>query len=598
MANIRKILDLLTPRERRQGLLLLGMVVIMAMFDVVGVASIMPFMAVLANPQVIESNIMLARLYNSMGYTNPQHFLFFLGVLVFITLVISAAFKMLTQYAQLRFSLMGEYNLSLRLVTAYLKQPYTWFLNRHTADLGKAVLSEVNQIIGLALIPLLQIIANGMVILALVILLVLVDPWLAIIVGGFLGSLYILIYKAVSNHLAAIGAERLKANEDRFTVVSEAFGGIKEIKVGALEDTYIRHFSQPARVYARHQTSVNVIAHLPRHLLEILAFGGILLIVLYLLGVSSNIERALPIASLYAFAAYRLMPALQQVYASGTTLRFIGPALDAIHKDVTELDTEHQKMDSEPVIFQHAINLQNINFTYPNSTKPALANLNLHIKARSTVGLVGASGSGKSTTVDIVLGLLVPNCGMLSVDGLNIGPNNLRGWQKIIGYVPQHIYLADDTITANIAFGLPLDLVDRNAVEQAARIANLHDFVSNQLPDGYATRVGERGVRLSGGQRQRIGIARALYHNPQVLVLDEATSALDNLTEQAVMEAVNNLNGEITIILVAHRLSTVRQCDQIYLLDNGELIAQGSYSELIKENEIFRSMAAVNDSST
>jgi ABC-type multidrug transport system fused ATPase/permease subunit len=223
---------------------------------------------------------------------------------------------------------------------------------------------------------------------------------------------------------------------------------------------------------------------------------------------------------------------------------------------------------------------------------PALKGIDLTIPARSTVGLVGATGSGKTTTVDVVLGLLEPQVGCLSVDGQPVTAANRRQWQRAIGYVPQHIYLADDSVACNIAFGLPANDIDQHALERAAKIANLHEFVSGDLPEGYDTTVGERGVRLSGGQRQRIGIARALYHNPKVLILDEATSALDNLTEQAVMEAVSNLGHEITVILIAHRLSTVRQCDQIFLLDKGKLQAQGTFNELARTNERFRAMAA------
>lgn len=405
---------------------------------------------------------------------------------------------------------------------------------------------------------------------------------------------YALVFKATRRYLARIGVERVKSNQARFTAVSEAFGASKEVKVGGLEQTFVRRFSEPAETYARHQASAQVIAQLPRFALEAIAFGGMLLVVLYLLAQKGNFANALPIIALYAFAGYRLMPALQQVYSAATQLRFAGPALDALHADLMNLQPESSSVSQGTMVLREAIQLDGIEYTYPNASKPALKDLSLMIPAKSTVGLVGSTGSGKTTTVDLILGLLEAQKGTLSVDGQVITQENRRDWQRCLGYVPQQIYLADDTVAANIAFGLQANEIDQSAVEHAAKIANLHEFVVNELPQQYQTTVGERGVRLSGGQRQRIGIARALYHSPQVLILDEATSALDNLTEQAVMEAVYNLGHEITIILIAHRLSTVKDCDAIFLLEKGALKAQGDYEELTLASEGFRAMAEAN----
>jgi len=314
-------------------------------------------------------------------------------------------------------------------------------------------------------------------------------------------------------------------------------------------------------------------------------------VVLYLIAQSGSFASAMPIIALYAFAGYRLMPALQQIYGAVTQLRFAGPALDALHADLMILQPAHPNPSQDDIVLKQAITLNDVQYRYPNAPQLALKNLSLTIPAKSTVGLVGTTGSGKTTTVDLILGLLEAQQGTLEVDGQVITEHNRRPWQRAIGYVPQQIYLADDTVAANIAFGVNAKDIDQHAVERAAKIANLHDFVASELPQQYQTTVGERGVRLSGGQRQRIGIARALYHNPQVLILDEATSALDNLTEQAVMEAVHNLGHEITVILIAHRLSTVRQCDRIYLLERGEVRTSGTYDELIASNQQFAAMA-------
>jgi ABC-type multidrug transport system fused ATPase/permease subunit len=593
MQTLKKLLDLLTPRERKRAGLLLGMILVMALLDMLGVASIMPFMAVLANLELVETNAILKAAYaaaSNFGLDTPEQFLFALGILVFVLLVGSLAFKALTTYAQLRFTLMREYSIGKRLVEGYLHQPYSWFLNRHSADLGKTILSEVGTVIGYGVTPIMNLIAHGAVAIALLTLLIVMDPKLALIAGLTLAAAYGLIFKSTSGLLVRMGTERVKANQERFTAVSEAFGAAKEVKVGGLEYAYIQRFADPAKSYARHQASAQVISQLPRFALEAIAFGGMLLVMLYLMAQSGSFAGALPIIALYAFAGYRLMPALQQIYAALTQLKFVGPALDALHKDLMSLQPAGPNKQQPSMSLTQAITLNNIVYHYPNAATPALKGISLTIPAKNTVGLVGATGSGKTTTVDLILGLLDAQEGTLAIDGQPITDHNKRAWQRAIGYVPQQIYLADDTVAANIAFGIEPEQVDQAAVERAAKIANLHEFVTDDLPHGYATTVGERGVRLSGGQRQRIGIARALYHNPQVLILDEATSALDNLTEQAVMEAVHNLGHEITIILIAHRLSTVKECDQIFLLEKGELKAQGRFEELETTNHMFKKM--------
>jgi ABC-type multidrug transport system fused ATPase/permease subunit len=365
--------------------------------------------------------------------------------------------------------------------------------------------------------------------------------------------------------------------------ISEAFGAIKEIKVGGLEKIYVKLFSESAQTFARTQTFSEVIGKLPRYILEAIALGGILLIILYLMNQTAHFNNPLPIVSLYVFAVLRLMPALQQIYVCFSQLAIITPTLDKLYDNLKNLKFFNENQDQDIVFLNKKITLKNVYYNYPNSERTALKDINLSINVKSTVGLIGATGSGKTTTVDIILGLLEPEKGSLEVDGKIITKQNVRYWQRSIGYVPQNIYLSDDTVAANIAFGVGLkDInVNQDMVEKAAKIANLHKFIIDELPKQYQTTIGERGVRLSGGQRQRIGIARALYHNPQVLILDEATSALDNETEQAVMDAVNNLSKNITIIIIAHRLSTVKNCDFIFKLEKGQVIARGTFDEII-----------------
>jgi ATP-binding cassette, subfamily B, bacterial PglK len=579
MQIIKKVLFLLTPSERLQAYLLLFMILIMALLDMIGVASILPFIAVLTNPNLIETNLILNSVFESskiFGVENNQQFLFILGIFVFILLVVSQVFKVITTYFQVRFIQMREYSIGKRLIEGYLHQPYSWFLNRHSAELGKSILSEVAIVIGGCIYPVMELISKGMVTIALIVLLVLVDPKIALIVGLSLCCAYGVIFFFLRNFLKRIGKERLKNNQLRFMSVSEAFGAAKEIKVGGLEQIYIRRFSDAAKNFARYTALSQAISQLPRFILEAIAFGGVMLMILYMMRQTGGFINSLPIISLYIFAGYRLMPAVQQIYTAFTQISFNSPSIDLLNKDIKNLKpfNSNQVHDVDTLSLNKAITLKNIYYNYPNATRVALKNININIPAKSTVGLIGTTGSGKTTTVDIILGLLEPQKGTLEVDGQVVSKKNSRAWQRSIGYVPQHIYLADETIEANIAFGLDPKDINQEAVEKASKIANLHEFIMHELPNKYQTTIGERGVRLSGGQRQRIGIARALYHNPQVLILDEATSALDNQTEQAVMDAVNNISKDITIILIAHRLNTVKNCDIIFKLEKGQIIKQ------------------------
>lgn len=589
------LITLLSIPERRKALALLGLILVMALLDMIGVASIMPFMAVLANPELVNSDATLNLVFEMsriFGVQNQEEFLFFLGSCVLAVLVISLAFKAFTTYFQTRFAMMCEYSIGRRLIEGYLQQPYSWFLDRHSADLGKNILSEVNAVIVNCMIPGMTLMSQSAVVLSLIILLVVVDPIMALSTGLLLGLTYWVMFIVVSRKLKNLGKSRVLANTDRFTVVNEVFSAVKDIKVSSLERVYLQRFEVPAREFAESQATAQVIGQIPRFVLEAIAFGGLLLVLLYLMVKHDSFQSAVPVITLYAFAGYRLMPALQQGYQALTRLHYSYPTLDALHKDLNSFPDIVRFSDNiKPLEITKAITLDKISFRYNNSSYPALHEISLSIPVNSRVGFVGSTGSGKTTLVDMILGLLEPQKGRLSIDGHQITGYNRRQWQSGIGYVSQHIYLSDASIAANIAFGNDQKSIDQLSVESAAKIANLHDFVVKDLPEGYSTKVGERGVRLSGGQRQRIGIARALYNRPKILILDEATSALDNISERMVMEALKNLHQEMTVILVAHRLSTVEDCDQIFLMERGEIKASGTYNTLLTCSEHFSSMA-------
>jgi ABC-type bacteriocin/lantibiotic exporter with double-glycine peptidase domain len=594
MQNLKKLSFLLSQEERFRAILLMVMTLIMALIEMLGVASILPFIALLTNPQIIETNAILSTVYQSLknfGIENKQQFLIATGIFCFLLLILSISFKALTTYIQIRYMKMCEHNITVRLMKCYIYQPYSWFLNRNSAVMGKAILSEVGNVMGKGFTPMMSLITNSFIILGLFILLFIVEPKLTSIAILTIGVFYGLVYRFNLNLLNRVGKETFKANEDRYKISTEAFGAFKEMKISGLEETYTNQFSKQSKIIAQNSGLWSVLNEIPRFTLEAVAFGGMILIILFFMTMTGDITKVLPIIGLYAFAGYRLMPAMQKIYISFNSLRFVGPALDSLYFDLKNLKPKIQKEYKNSLKLDKNIRLKNIHYNYPNASKTALKNINLNIPVNKTIGLVGATGSGKTTTVDVILGLLEAQKGTLEIDGNEININNKRAWQRSIGYVPQQIFLADNTVSANIAFGVNINDINQEAVEHAAKIANLHEFVINELPLKYKTNIGERGVRLSGGQRQRIGIARALYHKPKVLVLDEATSALDNLTEKAVMNALHNSEKNITKILVAHRLSTVRDCDIIYLFDKGELKKQGTFEELVKISDDFRESA-------
>jgi len=597
MDVIRTLFELLTPRERRNLYLLFGAVLVMAGLEVISVASIMPFLSVAADPASVHENVYLSWAYETFGFTSSNRFLIALGLGALAALVLSNAFIVITTWALFRYVWGRNHSLSRRLLRSYLYRPYEYFLTRNSAELGKNILEEVKEVTSTMLMPALRGGAKAVVALAIVGFLFFVDLVVACMVTLILGVAYGIMYYAVRDRLDRTGAERVASNTARYQFVSEAFGGIKEVKLRGKEEAFLDLYTDPSKRYARVQANYQVIKKAPRYILEAVAFGGIILIAVYLIAVQDNIRQVIPMLGLYAFAGYRLMPALQQAFKGVASARFNTAALKALHRDLQQrtkayVSTNGTKKSTEtPLTLDDRLVLDGVFFTYPGAKEPAITDLSLEIPAHTTVGFVGKTGSGKTTTVDLILGLLQPQAGCIAVDGTPLRGEAVRRWQQNIGYVPQQIYLADDTVACNIAFGVPEEKIDMEAVRDAARRAHIYNFVEEELPERWGTVVGERGVKLSGGQRQRIGIARALYHRPSVLVFDEATSALDQATEASVMEAIYALEDNHTMLMIAHRLSTVRRADNIVMLERGRKVGEGTYDELAHRHSKFKSMA-------
>ena len=596
---VRKLFGFLGPRERRRFYGVVTLSVLNGLFEMIGVASILPFLAVLANPGRIETSATLNRIYTGLGFTTTQGFLVFLGLTVLGLVVLSLTLRLVSTYVTARFANMRAYSLSTELIENYLRQPYIWFLDKNSSHLSAKILLEVQRVVHQAIMPIMTIISQFAVVLSLFGLLFLLEPVIALLAVALFGGSYVLVYIAARRMLTRIGAIALAANSARFKAVHEVMGSIKDVKILGVERPFLARFREPTYRLATIESRSALISETPRDILQAIALGSMLLFILYLLTgprAGATLVDILPTLGVFAFAGLRLFPALQSLYREFGRLRVAEPVVDELHADIMQTRANAlpwPKDEGTSLPLRESLRLDGIGFAYPGADRPALRSVDLAIPVHTSVGIVGGTGAGKTTLVDVMLGLLWPDTGHLRVDGVAVDRNTLRAWQRSIGYVPQQISLTDDTVAANIAFGIPSEAFDMAAVERAARIAELHDFVTTELRDGYATMVGDRGVRLSGGQRQRIGIARALYHNPDVLILDEATSALDNLTEKAVMNAVANLGRAKTIVMIAHRLSTVQHCDEIIMMEQGEIVARGTYDELIAKSTKFRAMAGV-----
>ena len=537
----RKLLDLMTPAERSRFWLLVGITFSLSALEAASVLSILPFLQLLADPELIETNAYLNWAYTRFGFTDTRGFLIATGVTVFVITLVGLIMKMLTVWITTRFALMRSFSISSRLLTGYLRQPYEWFLSRHSAELGNAILAEVDLVVRQALLPALRLIPETFTVLLLVAALCLMEPGIAIGAAVLLGGVYGTLFFLVRRLLTRLGQIRMTANRTRFHTVQEATGGVKELKIMGLEKDFTTRFRGAAFSMARAQTQSQVISNVPRYALEAVAFGGMILLILILLvRGDGSLTSLIPTLGLIAAISLRLIPALQQIYARGSSLKQSEAALDRIHTDMVAFGGTPPLPGApdERLPLTTQLTLDAIRYGYPDTERPALDALTLEIEANTTIGIVGGTGAGKTTLVDIILGLLDPADGAMRVDGTTITNENRRAWQQTLGYVPQTIFLSDATVAENIAFGVPKDEIDMAAVEKAARIAALHDFVMSEMSEGYDTAVGERGVRLSGGQRQRIGIARALYRDPAMLILDEATSARDTFTEAAARDAV------------------------------------------------------------
>ena len=564
MNTLHKVWSLFTPAEQRKAIWMLLLALCMAVAETAGVISIMPFLSVLARPGIIQENSWLHAAYSRLGFTESSRFITALGLASIVLVITSSAFKTVTQHLLNRFVHLLRHSISSRLMARYLAQPYEFFLSRNSAELSKSILAEVDLLMVNLIQPMSQVLTQGTIVLAMLALVFAYNPWTALAIVLVVGSLYGAIYTLVRKRLHRMGTEMQVVNQERFQACNEALHGIRDIKVTHAEAAYLQRYSLASRTQARHMAANDTLSQTPLYLVEATGYTGLIVIALVLLSGSGDIGHVLPALGLYGFAAYRMLPAVQIMYRGFARLKFASAGLEHLHRDMMLPHSISVPEQQPPLQLRQEIRLEGISYAYPsNPDMPVLRDFNLVIPANASLGIAGASGAGKSTLMDVLLGLLPPQAGCIHVDDVRITADNLHRWHQSIGYVPQHIYLADASVAENIAFGVPKEQINMQAVERAARAAHIHDFVVTELPQGYATRVGDRGIRLSGGQRQRIGIARALYRDPPVLLMDEATSALDNETEAAINTSIRNLSGKKTIVVIAHRQASLQACQTV-----------------------------------
>jgi ABC-type multidrug transport system fused ATPase/permease subunit len=597
--SVRQLYALLSPTERRRALKVFALMAALALLEATGVASIMPFLAILSSPDLVETNAALSKLSQWTGIHSPDDLLILTGVLVLCLVLSALVLQALVVWAQVRYAGDLMHSWSCRIVEGFLRQPYEWFLARHTSQLSATTINEVNQVIYHGVLPILIIASNALVVLFVFTFLVIVDPVLAVTSVIVLGGAYGMTYRFLRGRLLRAGTSWVESNKGRYHVLAEAFTGIKEVKVLHAEKSFAKQFEIVSRRMCDAMIHSKVMGQVPSFAMQGVVFGGMLLVVLYVLATRGGLAAGLPMIGLYAFAGYKMMPALQRIYVQLAEMEFSSMALVSLEaplrlgrRPAVSMEASTAKAGIGPRLrLTKDLAFRDVVYHYPGNAQPTLRSMSWSVPAGSKVGIVGSTGAGKTTMVDIILGLLRPAAGEVLVDGEEVTDARLRAWQASIGYVPQSIFLADTTLANNIAFGVPSDDVDHARVEAASKLANLHEFVVNELPEKYETLAGERGVRFSGGERQRVGIARALYHDPDVIILDEATSALDNVTEKLVMQSMDELTPSKTVVIIAHRLSTVKNCDVIFFLEDGVVSAQGTFDQLRVAHPRFRVLA-------
>lgn len=582
MLHYYKLKLLLTRSEQWQMLLLFFMVLISMVLETMGLGLVLSSIAIMTKSDITQNYAFLEPVLKFFNYPNQIQLIIGGVIALFAIYCVKTGFLILMNWKKNKFIYGVEANLSHRLFEGYIRQPWAFHLQRNSAQLIYNITSEVSLFSSNALFSSLSVLTEGFIFIGISFLLFISEPIGTVVILSLLGIIAFSFNRLLRARITRWGKSRQQYDGYRLQYLQQGLGGVKDAKILGRENDFIYQFNKRNRGLIEINQKLNTLMEIPRLVLELLAVMGLIGMVFTMLIQGKPVETLIPTLGLFAVAAFRLIPSVNRMMTSFQNVRYSAPSINRLYNEMILIMDSKVFPKKELLSFKHDIVLDQVSHRYENANSLVLKNISLIIPRGVSVGFVGESGAGKSTLVDIILGLLTPQTGSIRVDNIDI-QTQLRGWQDQIGYVPQAIFLTDDTFRRNVAFGLPDEEIDDAAVLRAIKAAQLYAFVDN-LPEGINTFVGERGVRLSGGQRQRIGIARALYHDPSVLVLDEATSSLDSATEAGVMKDINALHGEKTLIIVAHRVSTLENCDVIYRLENGKIVDQGAFNDVIKKN--------------
>lgn len=567
--SIKKLYRLLCFSHTQGSLfLLLLLTVFSALFEVVSIAFIFPFIALLTSPSVIQKYALLSQLYGTFHFANTNDFILAIGIFLLTLMSIGNGLSAYALWYLYRFAYLAEHAFSSGLLKKYLAKSYLFFLSNNSAQLSKIILSEVKIVIEDGLILALRIAGKLATILFIVSFLLFYNPLLTSILTLTIFSLYCFFIFGFRHYTSRKSQENNDANTLKHKYASEALGAIQDVILMNLSTFILKKYNKSSIVFSTTNATANALAEVPRYLLDIVLFGGILLyIVVMLLKNDAGLIHIVPTLAMFAYAAIRIMPSISFIYRSIVKVKFSKHAIDTLYQDLFENHDIPITPIEDKLDFNQSIQFESVSFSYPNSRKNVINDFSFSIPALSKVGIIGKTGAGKTTLVHLLLGLLTPTKGAIKVDGISLDQRNMQAWHQKIGYVSQSIYLIDDTIANNIAFGFEGDEIDYPWLSYVAKMAGLDDFIIHELPNQYNTHIGERGVRLSGGQRQRMGIARALYRRPELLILDEATNALDNVTEQKILNNINTIFSKMTIVMIAHRISTLYDCEIVFELN-------------------------------
>jgi len=605
--KINKLRPLFSRSDKLQYAGLLVMMGIGAVLEMVGVGAVPAFLSTLTAPEEVRAYPGVEPVLETLGITTGQELVVWGAVGFIVIFTVRAAYLVLLKYVRIRLTERHRVRLARLLFTKYMAAPYEFHLGRNTAELLRNADTETKNIIAGVINPVLKLVLNGLMTLFIAGLLLVTTPWVALAALIGVGGGGYLFLHLVRDKMERYGKEARTERKKAIQAVNQGLGGFRDARVLGVEGALVDDFYKSISRYARLQRFKNFVGSLASPLLEYIAVVGLMAIVLLMVALGTELSAMVPLLGLFGAAIVRLRGNVGAITNTLTTLRYNMASVDAVVGDLQQLDDldyeavalpdGNRQNDAVPsadthLTFERSLRFENVTYRYPNAEETALEEVSLTIERGQSVGLVGATGAGKSTLVNVLLGLLEPQEGHLLSDGNDVH-TDLRAWQNHLGYIPQSIFLLDDTIRRNVAFGVSEDDIDDERVWEALYAAQVGDFIMNDLPQGIETVVGEDGVRLSGGQRQRVGLARSIYHNPDVLVMDEATSDLDNETEHRVMEALDDLKADRTFIMIAHRLRTVQDCDRLFFMKKGRIAARGTYEELCATREDFRKMAKV-----